>query len=373
MRHFDTWLLRDPYSIWHYYSTGRRWQETIRSMIQERQICAPQVDLSHDKPSPVNPYALEMASQEDCMFLRKLPAEIRLMIYDYLFGDETVHLVQLKGKIRHVRCTHPSTSIVSNRSCCPVTTARWRVQDARVEDHAQSLLYPHTHFSLPESLSNSSLSLLRTCRAIYAEASNILYSNLAFDVDDLHTFIAFSLTVNQEHLRCIKRLTVQWMPVWQPMKGEVQQSSVFSHTHNDQLWALFWSRVAALGGLEELQLCLDLGRFSGNLIGGGVIGGRRLNLAIDQPWIAPMLQVRGLRSFDLGITAKCDLRAKQVIEDDLRRDAVTLRDLLQAILCSSPDQPLHSFNLNIPNLKKPCSTGTFDERRIRPRLAITSS
>ena len=374
MRHFDTWLLRDPYSIWHYYSTGRRWQETVRSMIQERQICAPQVDISHpeqERPHAVDPYARKMAPQDDCMFLRKLPAEIRLMIYGYVFGDEAVHLVQLKGKVRHVRCSHPSASVVSNRSCCPVTTARWRVDDARGEDHAQSLLYPHTHTSLPESLSSSSLSLLQTCRTIYSEAANIPYSNLAFDVDDLHTFIAFSLTVNEEHLRRIKRLTVQWMPVWQPMKGEVQQSSIFSHTHNDQLWELFWTRVAALRGLEELRLCLDLGRFSGNL-SRDIVGGKRLRLAVDEPWVAPMLLVRGLKSFDLGITVKCDQRAKQVMENDLVRDAVTLRDQLQSVLCSSREQ-CQLADFGIPNLKNPCSSDAHEGRRVRPRLAITSA
>lgn len=377
MRHFDAWLLRDPYSIWHYYSTGRRWQEIVRDMILERKICAPPVDINmmtsgeNGRESAVDPYARDMSPQSDCMFLRKLPAEIRLIVYNYVFGDEAVHLVQLKGKIRHVRCLQTSSSIVSNRSCCPVTTARWRVHDARVTGHTQSVLYPHTHAELPQSLSNSSLSLLQTCRAIYAEAADIPYTNAVFDVDDLHTFIAFSLTVCPERLQAIKRLSVQWMPVWEPMAGKEHKSSIYSHTHNDRLWALFWTRVAALGGLEELQLSLDLGRFSGNLMG-GVIGGRRLRLAVDEPWVAPMLRVRGLKSFDLGITVKCDADAKRILEDDLRRDAVNLRDQLRSIMCSSPGNVMSVFNA--PTLiKLSCWTEGQHERRIRPRLAITAA
>ncbi|KAB8229315.1 hypothetical protein ETB97_009152 [Aspergillus alliaceus] len=374
MRHFDAWLLRDPYSIFHYYSTGRRWQETVRDLIQERKICAPSVDLSSNASSkPVDPYARPMASQSNSLLFRKLPAEIRLMIYNYAFGDEAVHLVQLKDKIRHVRCKNLSSSLDRNRSCCPVTPARWRAQENRMPGHSDSMLYPHTHTSLPEFLSNSSVALLRTCRAIYAEAADILYSHAVFDVDDLHTFIAFSLTVCPDRLRAIKRLTVQWMPIWQPMAGQEHKSSIYSHTHNDRLWALFWTRIAALRGLEQLHLSLDLGRFSGNA-NGGILGSKRFRLAVDESWVSPMLCVRGLKSFELGITARCDAYAKRVMEQDLCRDAVALRDALREIMCSPHGQiPI------IPTLQTRMACGLEEEvhdvleRKTRPRLAITAA
>ncbi|KJJ31721.1 hypothetical protein AFLA70_377g001300 [Aspergillus flavus AF70] len=375
MRHFDAWLLRDPYSVFHYYPTGRRWQETVRDLIQERKICAPTVDIfshaSSTSSKPVDLYARPMASQSDSLFFRKLPAEIRLIIYNYAFGDEAIHLVQLKGKIRHVRCKHPSSSLDRNRRCCPVTPARWRVQEncTAGQGHSDSVLYPHTHASLPASLSNSSVALLRTCRAIYAEAADILYANAVFDVDDLHTFIAFSLIVCPQRLRSIKRLTVQWMPIWQPMAGQEHKSSIYSHTHNDHLWALFWSRIAALRGLGQLHLSLDLGRFSGNAMG-RVIGGKRLRLAIDEPWVAPMLCVRGLKSFELGITARCDAYARRVMEQDLCRDAVALRDALRERMCSPRGQiPI----VPDPQMKRACGMEAEVERKMRPRLAITAA
>ncbi|KAL1985112.1 hypothetical protein VTN96DRAFT_8241 [Rasamsonia emersonii] len=367
MRHFDAWILRDPYSIWHYYSTGRRWQETIRDMIQERRICAPQVDASTPRRA-VDPLAREPSPQQDCQFLQRLPPEIRLMIYRYVFGDEAVHLVQLKGKIRHVRCQHPSSSIEKHRHCCPVTPARWRVYDGRVAGHSDRMLYPHTHAQLPELLSNSSLGLLRTCRTIYLEAADIPYSNLVFDVDDLHTFVAFSLSVCPERLRCIKRLTVQWMPVWRPMAGEEHWSSIYSHTHNDRLWVLFWERVQALSGLEELRVSLDLGRFTGAAVGGVVIGGKRIRLAIDEPWVAPMLSIRGLRDFDLCVTARCDASAKNLLGDEMRRDAAQLRDHLRAVMCSPRGTvpSIDGVTLKVPEVKR-------SEIRSRPRLAITAA
>jgi hypothetical protein len=346
MRHLDAWILRDPYSIWHYYSTGRVWQESVRGMIQDRQICAPQVDISESpSKSPVDPLARSISNQPNCGLLQKLPPEVRLMIYEYVFGDGAVHLVQLKGKIRHVRCQqHQSASIANHRHCCPETPARWRVSsDSRVAGHSDSMLYPHTHTSLPAKLSNSSLALLRTCRAIYLEAADIPYSDLAFDVDDLHTFVAFSLTICPERLRSIKRLTVQWTPIWQPMTGDKSSSSIYAHTHNDQLWKLFWSRVQALTGLEDLQFSLDLGRFMGNGNGNPanvnannvLLGGtsKKISLGVNEPWIAPMLAVRGLKDFELCVTARCDASARNILAQEIGRDAVILRDHLKAVMC----------------------------------------
>lgn len=72
MRHFDAWLLRDPYSIWHYYSTGRRWQEIVRELIQERKICAPPVDLPSSGPSrPVDPHDRPVNPQSSSPALRQ--------------------------------------------------------------------------------------------------------------------------------------------------------------------------------------------------------------------------------------------------------------------------------------------------------------
>ncbi|RDW76256.1 uncharacterized protein DSM5745_06248 [Aspergillus mulundensis] len=404
MRHFDAWILRDPYSIFHYYSTGHRWKETVRDLIQARKICAP-LSLNNGPSTsspPVDLYSEEhpMNPQSTSAFLTKLPIEVRLTIYEYAFGDQVVHLVQVKDKIRHVRCTNTTSSLDKNRRCCPMTPARWRPNDLAAASTAlatgnnanacTSMLYPHTHPLLPSNLSNSPTTLLRTCRFIYAEACSILYKSSTFDVDDLTTFIAFSLSISPDHLRAIKKLTIQWTPVWQPMAGEELKSSIYSHTHNDRLWVLFWTRVAALNGLEELALSVDLGLFaapgantphgagSGN--GGALIGGNRLRLSINEPWVAPLLCVRGLRSFELGITAKCDAAAKQFLEGDLVRDAMMLRDHLRLVMCTErgadlpvlPGSQAPGLFVQLELLKRCAEEVEADHQSMRPRLAITA-
>jgi hypothetical protein len=326
----------------------------------------------------VDPYDRPVNPQSGSPLFAKLPPEIRLIIYQYVFGDEAVHLVQLKSKIRHVRCRHTFSSLDSHRLCCPITPARWRAGAATNDGQSDSMLYPHTHPALPHTLSNGSLALLRTCRAVYAEAADLPYATPVFDVDDLHTFVAFSLTIDPHRLRAIRRLTVQWTPIWQPMAGQEHKASIYAHTHNDRLWALFWSRVAACRGLEELHLSIDLGRFTRATIAGGLLGGQRLRLDVRESWIAPLLSVRGLRVFDLGITARCDADpvARRLLEKNLRRDAVTLRDHLRAIMCSAPGEAVLAPGVE---LWKPCSVEDSHEQtqpdrghRSRPRLAITA-
>lgn len=374
MRHFDAWIVRDPYSIWHYYSSGRRWQDTVRALIQDRKICSPAVI---DNGRPVDSYASPIESQNSCDLLRRLPPEIRQMVWGYVFGADTVHLVQIKDKVKHVRCVNPAPSLTQHRHCCPLTPARWRVYDGRVPGHSDRLLYPHTHDLLPDNLSDSGAALLRTCRAIYAETVDMLYRNSTFDVDDMYTFIAFTQNICPRRLRSIRRLTVQWMPVWQPLSGQDHKESIFAHTHSDALWIQFWGRVASLPALEELQFSIDLGRFTGTIIGGGVVvvAGQRLPLVLTEPWLLPLLNVRGLKEFELAVTARCDTASKGVIEGDLCRDAGVLRDQLRAVMCSPIGTPIDEVKelglVDVDALKTRKSEGSA--RRNRPRLAITAA
>ncbi|KAJ5872268.1 uncharacterized protein N7529_004621 [Penicillium soppii] len=395
MRHFDTWVLRDPYSIWHYYPTGHRWRDTVRDLIQSRAICSPETPSNQGfNQSPINPYA---NSQPQSPLLR-LPAELRQMIWSYVLTNDsdpntptpqTLHLVQLKGKIKHVRCNspkpippntparpaqtapdQPNPALTHNRHCCPTTPARWRIYDGRVPGHSDRLLYPHTHADLPSTLSNSNVSFLRVCRSIHAEAQSILYKASVFDVDDLYTFIAFSSSLSPIARSSIHRLTVQWMPVWIPMAGLDHKGSIYAHTHSDELWAQFWGAVSQLGGLRELGLSLDLGRFTGVLGSGGgtVVSGQRIPFGMGEGWVKPLLGVAGLRSFDLAVTARCDLIARGVVESDLVKEVGELRDGLREILYKPREV---GGGLGLKRGVECALEGGKKERRVR--LAITAA
>jgi hypothetical protein len=126
------------------------------------------------------------------------------------------------------------------------------------------------------------------------------------------------------------------MPVWEPLAGMDHSGSIYAHTHSDALWIGFWEKVGGLRGLQYLGLSVDLGRFTGTITGGGavVVAGQRLELGLMERWLRPLLDVRGLKGFELAVTARCDEAAKGVIEGGLVRDAGVLRDQLRAVMCS---------------------------------------
>ncbi|KAJ5768858.1 hypothetical protein N7520_003417 [Penicillium odoratum] len=366
MRHFDTWVVRDPYSIWHYYPSDKRciWQETIQTLIQERKICSPNQNTSNiniNRKQPVNPQSLSP-------LITNLPPEIRQMIWTYVFGSNTIHLVTIKNKVRHVICPQDNPFLTQHRHCCPLTPARWRIYDGRIPGHSDRLLYPHTHDLLPQNLSTSHPELLRSCQAIYAESAELLYRNATFDVDDLHTFIAFAQGIGKRHLASIRRLTVQWMPVWQPLSGRDHKGSLYAYTHSDALWIQFWGIVATqLPYLAELKLSLDLGRF---VSGGGVVvaaGGQEgIPLGITASWLSPLWKIRGLKDFELAVTARCDIAAKGAIEEDLVKEAGMLRDHLRLIMCSPVGVSLEEIGLGLKDLE------ILEMKPTRRQLAITA-
>jgi hypothetical protein len=103
---------------------------------------------------------------------------------------------------------------------------------------------------------------------------------------------------------------------------------------------------------------------------------------VREPWVAPLLSVRGLRVFELGFTARCDADAdvRSLQEENLRRDAGTLRDHLRAVMCSAPGEAVLDLVPGVElELQKPCPVEEGDElaqpdrrHRSRPRLAITA-
>ncbi|PYI25758.1 hypothetical protein BP00DRAFT_357663 [Aspergillus indologenus CBS 114.80] len=373
MRHFDAWLLRDPYSIFHYYPTNRRWSETIRELIQDRQICAPTPSASASTPS--TPYAFqEIDPQRNSPLFTGLPPEIRSIIWAYVFGEPILHLVQIRNQIRHVRCPNPVSAIDKNRRCCPVTAARWRTDIDSPSAAApaspsnssssssstsnkrppntdpNSKLYAHTHPSLPAHLSTTPASLLRTCCAIYNEAAPHLYRDATFDVDDLSTWIAFTDQVNPTCLREVRTLSVQVVPL-----GGIPAHSIHTHTHNPHLWTTFWHRTTTrCPHLTDLTLCIDLGRFTttttttttptptptNNPSTTTIIGGYKLPLhaGIDAEWLRPIVRrVRGLQRFDLAVTARCEAAARAGVEREVggAERLARLRAEIRGWVCAS--------------------------------------
>ena len=190
----------------------------------------------------------------------KLPYEIRRMIYIYVLGDEIIHLARPSGKSRlaHYRC-------------------EWRLNDGGYHLHRES------------SSRHGKMNLAKTCRAIYNEATDVLYTTNTFSVQtslNLETFIRFTQSIRPSRLASIAAVYINmpvnfFAPFWTAMNPDAR----FWDFIRD--WGRVWETMATrMPGLRVLRVQLER-------------TGQQLGLTVEEDWIRPMLRVRGLRKFEL--------------------------------------------------------------------------
>ncbi|KAL9064749.1 MAG: hypothetical protein Q9161_008678 [Pseudevernia consocians] len=197
--------------------------------------------------------------------LAKLPYEIRRMIYVYVLGDEIIHLDRPGGKSRlaHYRCER-------------------RINDGGYHSHRES---PSTE----KDARHGKMSLAKTCRAIYNEATDTLYTTNTFSVQtcpNLQTFIWFSQSIRRSRLASITAVYIN-MPAecFAPFWTAIGPGSRFWDFIRD--WGRMWETMATrMSGLRFLRV--QLRRTA-----------PELGLGVGEDWIRPMLRVRGLSRFEL--------------------------------------------------------------------------
>ena len=121
----------------------------------------------------------------------RLPYELRLRIYEYVLGGRQINIVHCPGKRRLAhRCQLYDASD-------PNVNER----DARNQCSEEHWTDPPCNLSL----------LLRTCRLIYTEAAEVLYTKNSFGVyglQNLASFVCFSRTIRPQRLASIAKFTV---------------------------------------------------------------------------------------------------------------------------------------------------------------------
>lgn len=117
--------------------------------------------------------------------------------------------------------------------------------------------------------------------------------------------------------------------------------------------------------LHTLGLSIDLGRYTGAVSEGGVVlvNGQKLGLSIEEEWVRPLLAVRGLRGFELAVTARCDAVSRGVVEGELVKDALRLREELRGVLMGGRVEM--DIEEGVVNME--------GNRRGKRRLAITAA
>jgi hypothetical protein len=240
------------------------------------------------------------AITQTCSFLAKLPFELRLHIYRYAIGDSTIHMVELKQRLAHVECSKRKTLDIE-RACIPHG------------DKAQT----HPTWSDDQlgwdfdALLGTRVALLQTCRQIYAEAIDLLYSTNVFDFATAETFNFFVRTILPIRLATIRSLSIGLFTT-----DDVAQTIIRTPRNNTPYhpyyccnlardWDPMWETIKTkMYGLKHLHVVLYGPEF-------------------DDPKVQEMLAkpidgLKGLDMFDLeirkGIGRACDVFDYTLVE-----------------------------------------------------------
>lgn len=177
----------------------------------------------------------ETYEQSQSSFLSKLPLDVRMIIYEMVLGNMTFHVSagDNHSRIHHFVCRVPDRIAQSQAhgQCHDLTSKRPTSAPREANPHATGLL-----------------PLLVTCRKVYSEAINILYSANRFEFTQIHTAFRFlTRMVPQPRLPVIRHFILKMAVPRHP--------DLNSRTKRDwrDLFKLFSSEMP---GLQSLHLTL---------------------------------------------------------------------------------------------------------------------
>lgn len=129
--------------------------------------------------------------------LKKLPSEVRILVWEYVIGNQKIHIVSKFGRLGHVVCN-----------------AEYWADNRAERPGLRASSYMFTYGSLPmtKQLADWSLcDLLRTCRQIYTEALPILYTTNTFAFWDLRVLDIFKSSIPSARWRTIRSVEIYAM------------------------------------------------------------------------------------------------------------------------------------------------------------------
>jgi hypothetical protein len=191
-----------------------------------------------------------LAAQQHCAFFAKLPVELRFKIYKFVLSYSIIHTLALRRRMAHAKCSANKESDIE-RACLP-------------QDHEYICRHPIWSDDEPwnpVTLSRADLALLRTCRQIYVEAINILYSSNTFDFATAESFNSFARTILSRRLAVITSLAIGFFDIFETprriLRGPPETSYPQLYIDLEQDWDLMWNIIKTqMPSLRELRVVL---------------------------------------------------------------------------------------------------------------------
>lgn len=137
--------------------------------------------------------------QSQSSFFTKLPLEITLDIYKYMFGNGgPIYIVRKQRKLAHRLCRAYGTN--SPKTCVQAECWGTWYTSGRI---VQNLDFPLCR-EVGDIGDRGLLDPVLTCRRLYSESILILYSHKTFDFDQRESLYSLSITILPERFNLIR-------------------------------------------------------------------------------------------------------------------------------------------------------------------------
>ncbi|KAI4266383.1 MAG: hypothetical protein L6R38_008780, partial [Xanthoria sp. 2 TBL-2021] len=236
--------------------------------------------------------------------LSRLPLEIRQEIWGYVLGREENTLILLPLKIRAIPGAHPMPSQDSN----PYRNNNWHITETG----------PSFWLHRP--------AILRTCRQIYIEAVDLLYTENTFVFQSPLILAYFAKAVLPYRFNAIRKVRIwfeqnNW-PFWPSCSsrgGEKLQPSI---TTQREEWRQSWQTIAGMENLTTLHVTFD-----------STLAEYWDDRNASRDVLLPLLDLRGIRDFKLrlGVFVACPSHGLK-LRDVRMTDELELKALVEQVM-----------------------------------------
>ncbi|KUJ22029.1 uncharacterized protein LY89DRAFT_576892 [Mollisia scopiformis] len=200
--------------------------------------------------------------------LFKLPEEILLLIYEQVIGNNVLHIVRRANHLGHATCSNKSSG--SHDDCQDLKCRGTKLPNGvSVQDgHGRDSFIP----------------LLQTCRKIYVDAINVLYTSNTFDFDCMESLISFSTCIVPHRFDCIQNVQLDLRFNYSHFFSEGTPSNDYSR------WERMWRIIGSMKSLQHLWCRIVWWRTD-------------LTGAEEARYLGELLQVGKLRVFEVTLPA----------------------------------------------------------------------
>lgn len=223
-----------------------------------------------------------------CTLLTRLPLELRLQIYTYVLGNQTIHIATKSTP------TDPPHYCHFTHILCPEPFDKTRLMPCYDLGHYEVIA--RQPVPPKPTYSRNTLGLVKTCRQIYTEAMPLLYSTNTFDIEadySFRTLKMFCEAVPERHTTRIRKLQVKFVFGQFPDMGNIY----WNMEEWEGMWSAKWLGGGKFAGLTDLSVWAD-----------NQTGGRyELEKRVESEWVRTMLDgmerggMRDLKEFEVNV------------------------------------------------------------------------